>query len=112
WQGFLARQAVQTMDLEEAAATVSGLVAVAEVPVQHALQAATLVALGRIALHAGDARLTATVSAAAERALDADAPEVRRHAASLLAMLAMASSDAAAARARLAAVSEAGRPSL
>jgi DNA-binding CsgD family transcriptional regulator len=60
--------------------------------------AMALLALGRAALHVGDARLTRVSAAVARRMLDASEPEIRRHGAWLLALQALAAGDPRAAR--------------
>jgi DNA-binding CsgD family transcriptional regulator/tetratricopeptide (TPR) repeat protein len=74
--------------------------------------AAALVALGRAALHTGNERETRRATQVASRLLSYEAPGVRRHALWLLAMVAMASGDAAAARAHLCGMGEVERLSL
>ncbi|WP_210495449.1 LuxR family transcriptional regulator [Patulibacter sp. SYSU D01012] len=55
--------------------------------------AMALLALGRAALHAGSAHVTRVTATVARRALDREAPEIRRHAAWLLALQAAAAGD-------------------
>jgi DNA-binding CsgD family transcriptional regulator/tetratricopeptide (TPR) repeat protein len=74
--------------------------------------AAALVALGRAALHMGNERETRRATHLASRLLSYEVPGVKRHALWLLAVVAMASGDAAAARARLCGMGEAERLSL
>src|SRR5256885_4514978 len=65
------------------------------------LDAAGIVALGRLAIHTGDTRQARRLADIAEVMLERGTPAVRRHAAWLLALLAMAEGDADAARGRL-----------
>jgi DNA-binding CsgD family transcriptional regulator len=74
--------------------------------------AAALVALGRAALHMGTERETRRATHVASRLLSYGVPGVRRHALWLLALVAMASGDAATARAHLCGMGEAERLSL
>jgi DNA-binding CsgD family transcriptional regulator/tetratricopeptide (TPR) repeat protein len=74
--------------------------------------AAALVALGRAALHMGNERETRRATHVASHLLSYEVPGVRRHALWLLAVVAMASGDAAAARAHLCGMGEAERLSL
>jgi DNA-binding CsgD family transcriptional regulator len=64
--------------------------------------AATMVALGRLAVHVGDARRARQITKLAQGVLATGAPELRRQAAWLLALDAMAGGDAVVARSRLA----------
>jgi DNA-binding CsgD family transcriptional regulator len=61
-----------------------------------------MTARGRIAIHTGDARLAKCVASVAEASLPHGSPEVRRHAAWVLAQLDVAAGDLIAARAHLA----------
>jgi DNA-binding CsgD family transcriptional regulator len=74
--------------------------------------AAALVALGRASLHVGSERETRRATQVATRLVSYEVPGVKRHALWLLALVAMASGDAAAARAHLCGVGEAERLSL
>jgi DNA-binding CsgD family transcriptional regulator len=74
--------------------------------------AAALVALGRAALHTGNGRETRRATDVASRLLSYEIPGVRRQALWLLAVVAMAAGDAAAARAHLCGMGEAERLSL
>jgi DNA-binding CsgD family transcriptional regulator len=67
---------------------------------------ATLVALGRIAIHTGDGRRARKFARLAEGGLEHGATALRQHSAWLLALQAMAEGDAAGARARLADLGE------
>jgi len=62
------------------------------------LDAAGVVALGRVAIHAGDTRQVRRLRDIAQVMLEQGTPAVRRHAGWLLALLAMAEGDAEAAR--------------
>jgi DNA-binding CsgD family transcriptional regulator/predicted negative regulator of RcsB-dependent stress response len=74
--------------------------------------AAALVALGRAALHTGNERETRRATHVASRLLSYEVPGVRRHALWLLALVAMASGDAPAARAHICGMGEVERLSL
>jgi DNA-binding CsgD family transcriptional regulator len=74
--------------------------------------AGALVALGRAALHMGNERETRRATDVASRLVGYEVPGVRRHALWLLALVAMASGDAPAARAHLCGMGEAERLSL
>ena len=71
-----------------------------------ALDAAGIVALGRVALHQGDGRLQQRTARLARGLLEDATPNFRRQAAWLLALQAMASGDPAAAHACLCALGE------
>jgi DNA-binding CsgD family transcriptional regulator len=62
------------------------------------LDAAGIVALGRVAIHTGDTRQARRLRGIARVMLEQGTPAVRRHAGWLLALLAMAEADAEAAR--------------
>ncbi|MFZ1996173.1 MAG: LuxR C-terminal-related transcriptional regulator [Solirubrobacteraceae bacterium] len=81
--------------------------AVATIP-----EAAGLVALGRLAIHTGNEALRRWSDRKARATLYSGTPDVRRHAAWLLALLQMARGEAAAARAELAALGEDAEPSI
>jgi DNA-binding CsgD family transcriptional regulator len=74
--------------------------------------AMALLALGRAAIHTGDARLTRTTRAVATRMLHESAPEIRRHGAWLLALQALADGDPRGARATLARLGDDAEPSV
>ena len=77
------------------------------------LDAAGIVALGRLAIHTGDARQARRLSEIAHVMLERGIPAVRRHAGWLLALFAMAEGDARAARRWIGAPTEPdGRPIL
>jgi hypothetical protein len=76
------RQLYQLGRLGDAAATLEGLLRADEHVVGlSVVDVAGLVALGRVALHTGDARLTAEMALLAKPVLDSPAPGLRRHAA-------------------------------
>jgi DNA-binding CsgD family transcriptional regulator len=76
------------------------------------LDAAGVVALGRVALHTGDRNLTQQAGEIAQVMLDQSAPSVRRHAAWLLALQAMADGDPSRAHRSLCALGEDERLSI
>ena len=77
------------------------------------LDAAGIVALGRLAIHTGDNPQTRRLADIARVMLEEGTPAVRRHAGWLLALFALAAGDAEAARGRLRAPTEPdGRPIL
>jgi len=76
------------------------------------LDAAGIVALGRIAIHTGDGRLQQRTTTLAHGLLDDSTPSYRRQAAWLLALHAMAGGDASAAHEWLCALGEAGRTTI
>ena len=77
-----------------------------------ALDAAGIVALGRVALHQGNARRQQRAAELAQGLLEDSTPNFRRQAAWLLALLAMADGDPAAAHASLCAVGYEQRTSI
>ncbi len=77
-----------------------------------ALDAAGIVALGRVALHQGNARLQQRAAELARALLEDSTPNFRRQAAWLLALLAMADGDPVAAHASLCAVGHEQRTSV
>ena len=77
-----------------------------------ALDAAGIVALGRVALHRGDGRLQQRMAQLARGLLKDSTPNHRREAVWLLALLAMASGDPGAAHASLCALGEDQRTSI
>ncbi|WP_022929189.1 ATP-binding protein [Patulibacter americanus] len=74
--------------------------------------AMALLALGRAAIHTGDARLTRVTGAVADRMLTESAPEIRRHGAWLLALQAMAAGDPRGARAALGRLGDDAEPTV
>jgi DNA-binding CsgD family transcriptional regulator/tetratricopeptide (TPR) repeat protein len=102
-----ARQLFQAGRLSDAAAVLEGLFVIEErEQVLNTIDAAALLTLGRIAVHTGDTRQTATCEAKARAMLETSVPEVRRQASWLLALVAMARKQPLAGRERLAAVGE------
>ncbi|HUE27337.1 MAG TPA: LuxR C-terminal-related transcriptional regulator, partial [Solirubrobacteraceae bacterium] len=77
-----------------------------------ALDAAGIVALGRVALHQGDGRLQQRAAQLARALLEDTTPNYRREAVWLLALLAMAGGDPGAAHASLCALGEQKRTSI
>ena len=75
-----------------------------ETPVVTVLDAAGVVALGRVAIHAADGRQRRVVSELARAMLNESTPGVRRHAAWVLSLQASADGDAAAAHRWLCAI--------
>jgi DNA-binding CsgD family transcriptional regulator len=102
WQGFRGRVLLQAGRISEAADAFDGMLTSGNVEeVANAADGATLLALGRIAIHTGDGRRARAMAKLAEGVVVTGAPEVRRHAAWFLALHALAGGDAAGARARL-----------
>jgi DNA-binding CsgD family transcriptional regulator/tetratricopeptide (TPR) repeat protein len=102
WEQYRGRRLVELGRLDDAAAALEGALAPdGSLPVVHGADAPAVVALGRVAIHIADDRLGRACRALALTLLDASAPEVRRHAAWLLLLQAMARSDFADARAIL-----------
>jgi len=95
WEQYRGRRLLQLARLADAAAALEGTIEddSASLTVRGA-DAPALVALGRIALHTGETRLTDICRAIATTMLDAGPPEVRRQAAWLLMLQALAVSDA------------------
>ena len=90
------RQLLQMGRLADAAATLEGQLTVDMAPqIVSVLDAAGVVALGRVALHLGDPGLSRQAREIAHVMLGQTAPSVRRHAAWLLALQEMAGGDAA-----------------
>jgi DNA-binding CsgD family transcriptional regulator len=89
------RQLLQMGRLADAAAALEGQLTVEVAPqIVSVLDAAGVVALGRVAIHMGDAGLSRKASEIAQVILGQSAPSVRRHAAWLLALQEMAGGDA------------------
>jgi tetratricopeptide (TPR) repeat protein len=111
WRG---RQLLQLGRVQDAAAILEGeLGAEQEDPQGSILDAAGLVALGRAAIHMGDARLQRmTATKLARPMLSQGPPGVRRHAVWLFALQASAAGDAAGARTWLCALGEDERTSI
>ncbi len=107
------RQLLQMGLLADAAAALEEQLTVDIAPqIVSVLDAAGVVALGRVALHTGDPNLTRQAGEIAKVMLGQSAPSVRRHAAWLLALQAMAEGDAASARGWLCALGEDKRTSI
>jgi DNA-binding CsgD family transcriptional regulator/tetratricopeptide (TPR) repeat protein len=88
WRG---RHFLQTGRLDEASAALEGRIPPTDgSPIVAVLDAASAVALGRVHLHRGDHRAADEIADLAKVILDTAAPGVRRHAAWLLALHAMA----------------------
>jgi DNA-binding CsgD family transcriptional regulator len=110
WRG---RLLFQTGRLEDAAAILEGqLSPEQEEGHQSVLDAAGVVALGRIALHLGDRRRQQSTAELARMMLEQSPPSFRRNAVWLLALQSMAEGDAAGARAWLCALGEEERKSV
>jgi DNA-binding CsgD family transcriptional regulator len=104
WHG---RMLLRTGRITEALAILEGRYALEDgTHAAAVLDAAGIVALGRLAIHTGDARQARRLADIAEVMLERGTPAVRRHAAWLLALFAMAEGDADAARAWLRAPAE------
>jgi DNA-binding CsgD family transcriptional regulator len=102
WSDWRGRNYFQMGRLADAAAILEGSVNPDEADSFVGLQeAATVVALGRIALHTGNRRLTRQTGAVARVMLDQGVPGVRRHAAWLLALQALGQGDTTEAWTRL-----------
>jgi DNA-binding CsgD family transcriptional regulator len=96
WHG---RLLLRTGRLSEAAAVLEGRFALEDgTHAAAVLDAAGIVALGRLAIHTGDTRQVRRLGDIAQVMLEQGTPAVRRHAGWLLAILAMAEGDAEAAR--------------
>jgi ATP/maltotriose-dependent transcriptional regulator MalT len=104
WHG---RMLLRTGRLTEALAVLEGRYALEDgTHAAAVLDAAGIVALGRLAIHTGDTRQARRLADIAEVMLERGTPAVRRHAAWLLALFAMAEGDAEAARGWLRAPTE------
>jgi DNA-binding CsgD family transcriptional regulator/tetratricopeptide (TPR) repeat protein len=103
WQRFLGRSLLQIGHLAEAVTTL-GATLEADHAVETVDDAATLDALGRIAVHTGDQRRASDLARLAEGVVTTGVPEARRHAAWFLVHHAMATGDLDLARAHLAQV--------
>ena len=96
WHG---RMLLRTGRLSEARAVLEGRFALEDgTRAAAVLDAAGIVALGRLAIHTGDARQARRLGDIASVMLERGTPAVRRHAGWLLALFAMAEGDAEAAR--------------
>src|SRR4029077_10590278 len=104
WHG---RMLLRTGRLSEARAVLEGRFALEDgTQAASVLDAAGIVALGRLAIHTGDARQARRLGDIAQVMLEQGTPAVRRHAGWLLALFAMAEGDAEAARSWLRAPTE------
>jgi DNA-binding CsgD family transcriptional regulator len=104
WHG---RMLLRTGRLSEALAVLEGRFALEDgTHAAGVLDAAGIVALGRLAIHTGDTRQARRLSEIAQVMLEHGTPAVRRHAGWLLALFAMAEGDAEAARGWLRAPTE------
>ena len=104
WHG---RMLLRTGRLSEALAVLEGRFALEDgTHAAAVLDAAGIVALGRLAIHTGDTRQARRLSDIAQVMLEHGTPAVRRHAGWLLALFAMAEGDAEAARGWLRAPTE------
>ncbi|HWX09105.1 MAG TPA: LuxR C-terminal-related transcriptional regulator, partial [Gaiellaceae bacterium] len=104
WHG---RMLLRTGRLSEAVAVLEGRFALEDgTRAAGVLDAAGIVALGRLAIHTGDTRQVRRLSGIARVMLEDGTPAVRRHAGWLLALFAMADGDADAARGWLRAPTE------
>jgi DNA-binding CsgD family transcriptional regulator len=110
WRG---RELLQMGRLQDAAAVLEGRFKPEDARLVVGVgDAAGVVALGRAALHTGDARHSREAAEIAQAMLDQSAPAVRRHAAWLLALQAMADGDPASAHEGLCALGEEERKSI
>jgi DNA-binding CsgD family transcriptional regulator/tetratricopeptide (TPR) repeat protein len=104
WHG---RMLLRTGRISEALAVLEGRFALEDgTHAAAVLDAAGIVALGRLAIHTGDTRQARRLSDIAQVMLERGTPAVRRHAGWLLALFAMAEGDADAARGWLRAQTE------
>jgi DNA-binding CsgD family transcriptional regulator/tetratricopeptide (TPR) repeat protein len=107
WNG---RMLLRTGRLSEAAAVLEGRFALEDgTHAAAVLDAAGIVALGRLAIHTGDTRQARRLGDIAQVMLERGTPAVRRHAGWLLALFAMAEGEADAARGWLLATQPEGR---
>jgi DNA-binding CsgD family transcriptional regulator len=113
WEQCRGRRLLQQGQLADAAAALEGTIAddSASLTVPGA-DAPAVVALGRVALHTSDIRLTDICGAIAATMLDAGPPEVRRQAAWLLMLQALVISDATAVANTLELLGDDGRVSV
>ena len=109
WHG---RMLLRTGRLSEALAVLEGRFALEDgTHAAAVLDAAGIVALGRLAIHTGDTRQARRLADIAQVMLERGTPAVRRHAGWLLALFAMAEGDAEAARGLAPRSDRAGRAS-
>jgi DNA-binding CsgD family transcriptional regulator/tetratricopeptide (TPR) repeat protein len=113
WANWRGRQLFQMGRLADAAAALEGSLNSDDPDFVLGLQeAATVVTLGRIALHTGEKHLMRQTGDVAQAMLDQGLPGVRRHAAWLLALRSMSEGNATEARASLCALGDAERKSI
>jgi DNA-binding CsgD family transcriptional regulator len=113
WEVLQGHYLLQAGRLADAIAALEGAFADTEaVAVLTIPDAAGLLALGRAGIHTGDEGLMRRSERIAHATLAAGTPDVRRHAAWLLALLQMARGETAAARAELAALGEDAEPTV
>ena len=99
WEQYRGRRLLELGRLSDAAAALEGALAPdTSVATVYGADAPAVVALGRVAIHTADDRLWRMCRTLALQLIDTPAPEVRRQAAWLLILQAMARSDPAAAR--------------
>jgi DNA-binding NarL/FixJ family response regulator len=104
WRRLRGRAMLQEGRIRAAGATLDGVFTGETGAVRTTGDAAALAALGRVAIHTGDARRLRILTKIAEGVLVDGAPEMRRHAAWLLALGAAAGGDPAEAREWIAAI--------
>src|SRR4029077_8209084 len=103
WEGWRGRQLFQLGRLGDSAAALEEIVREIEHDVPFGLlDAAVVVALGRVAIHTGDDARVRNCCEIAHSLLRAGTPGVQRHAAWLLSLAAMAAGDPSSAYAHLA----------
>jgi DNA-binding CsgD family transcriptional regulator/tetratricopeptide (TPR) repeat protein len=113
WEQYRGRRLLELGRLTDAAAALAGTLGVDSLrPAVYGADAPAVVALGRVALHTRDDRLAQVCRRMAETMLDTSPPEVRRHAAWLLMLQAMAGSDETAVRETVEALGEDARISV
>jgi len=110
WEGWRGRQLFQLGVLADSAAALEGIVREIEQDVPFGLlDAAVVVALGRVAIHTGDDARVRDCCKIAHNLLHAGTPGVQRHAAWLLALAEMAAGDPSGAHAHLAVFRQSNR---
>ena len=99
WESWRGRLLLQSGQIADASAIFEGLLGGGdELELENLAEASAGFALGRVALHTGDARATRAAAAFAEHLRATAWPELQRHAAWLLALQASARGDDGAAR--------------
>jgi DNA-binding CsgD family transcriptional regulator len=107
WELLRGHYLLQAGRLSDATAALEAVFADADTVAVHTIpDAAGLLALGRVAIHTGNEGLMRRSERMARATLDTGTPDVRRHAAWLLALLQMTRGEATAARAELAALGD------